>query len=186
MSQVTDKTFGPLVAYLLPGFFTLIALSRYSVELRIWIGTPAENSPTVGGFLYATLASIAAGMVISAARWLLLDTLHHQTGIQRPDLEFSRLQRNLAAFQAAVENHYRFYQFYGNTLVAAMLSCLLRQPLFGLAAAHSPAGWFATATLVFLLFLASRDSLRKYYARTSAVLGLRNRTGAENDERVAS
>ena len=48
-------------------------------------------------------------------------------------------------------------------------------------------GAFAFALiLVVLFFVASRDALRKYYSRTSALLGIRHtRKEPDNDERLA-
>jgi len=85
-----------------------------------------SSDPTVGGFLYVTLGSLAAGMVTSGFRWLLIDTLLHLTGLTQPTLDFSRLQSNLEAFQLAVEHNYRHYQFYANTMLAAAFLQRLR------------------------------------------------------------
>jgi len=168
MTEVSTRNFGLLIAYVLPGVVGLAAVSRYSEAVRSWFGLPPASAPTVGGFLYVTLASVGAGMTISIVRWLLLDWLHHRTGVPRPDWDFSRLQRNLSAFYAIVENHYRYYQCYGNMLIALGIvaatqlrpgvDTVLPQPLI-LAAAG-------------LLYVGSRDALQKYYSRASALMGV--------------
>jgi len=48
----------------------------------------------------ATLASVAAGLSVSAVRWLVLDTVHHRTGVRQPSWDFSSFQRNRAGFVA--------------------------------------------------------------------------------------
>src|SRR5262249_36119232 len=68
---------------------------------------------TVGGFLYGTLGSVAAGMLVSAIRWAVLDTLHHRTGIPQPAWNFTRFSTHAAAFDSLVQDHYRYYQHYG-------------------------------------------------------------------------
>lgn len=74
-----------------------------------------------------------------------------------------------AAFAGVIENHYRYYQYYANTLVAVICSAV--------AYAFSGAGRLS-AGLVLLgslglaipLFFGSRDALKKYYDRANAIL----------------
>jgi hypothetical protein len=80
-----------------------------------------RNNHIKAGFLYVTLASVRAGMTVSTVRWATVDPLHALTGIRRPLRNDARLQDRLAAFEAPVENHYRYYQFYANMLVALLL-----------------------------------------------------------------
>src|SRR3990172_7067904 len=91
MQPVTNDNFGPLVAYLVPGATVLLGFSQFSPTLRVWFGTPPADAPTLGGFLYLTVASIAAGMTVSAIRWAVVDTLHSMTGLPLPPLHFSPL-----------------------------------------------------------------------------------------------
>jgi hypothetical protein len=120
----------------------------------------------VGGFLFATVASVGAGLLASTVRWLVLDHLHGWTGLRAPTLDFAKLQAHIDAFQAVVEYHYRYYQAYGNTLVALVVVAVCRWRLVG------QGGWkelVAILTLMALCFIASRDALSKYYARLSAL-----------------
>ena len=170
MNTVTERNFGLLIAYVLPGFVVVWQLGTYSPVIRPWLETGDPGSPTVGGFLYVTLASIAAGLMVSALRWLVLDTIHHRTGVERPVWDFSRLPWKLRAFEEVVENHYRHYQFYGNMLVAIVLVTPVPRSFDGLL----PVNPFLRAAILSILlgvfFVASRDTLRKYYARTSVLL----------------
>jgi hypothetical protein len=63
-----------------------------------------------------TLASIAVGLTLSTVRWLLLDSIHHRTGLLPPPRNFARLGGKETAFARLEEDHYRYYQFYGNML----------------------------------------------------------------------
>ena len=67
--------------------------------LRVWIAGESGSGQTVGGFLYVTLASAAAGLMTSTVRWALIDTIHHWTGLKEPSWDFSRLQEHVAAFK---------------------------------------------------------------------------------------
>jgi len=170
MRETPSFNFGFLIAYLIPGFTVLWGLSYHSETVSTWLGSVPPNAPTVGGFLYLTLASVAAGLTASTIRWAVIDTLHHWTGIRQPDWDFRCLQENAAAFDTLGENHYRYYQFYGNMAVALAFSYA--------------ALWFASGTLappfgsgspgvlfIEVLFLAgSRDTLAKYYSRVSRFL----------------
>lgn len=165
-----EANFGLLIAYLLPGFVALWGVAYISPVVQTWFGTAPEQAPSVGGFLYVTLASIMVGLTASTVRWLIVDTLHHATGVMRPSWDFSRLGENVAAFDALIEMHYRYYQFYANMVVALVFAMVLRH----LAAPGGP--WWgdaADAVVVALIsvFLAgSRDSLAKYYRRSEQLL----------------
>lgn len=186
MADLTGKNFGLLIAYLIPGFLVVSTFSKYSQTTRIWMGADLATAPTVGGFLYITLASIAAGLAVSTVRWLILDFVHHHTGIPRPAWDFSNLQPNLAAFEAAVENHFRYYQFYGNVLIALCLSVATGTASAFLDGLHPALATGLTACVLLLFFVASRDALQKYYARTGHILGT-SRLSKEitDDERMA-
>ena len=170
MSDLTGKNFGLLIAYVLPGFVALWGVGRFSKTVDSWITASQQHAPTVGGFLYVTLASLALGLTVSAVRWATIDTLHHKTGIKPPSLEFSTLGDKLDGFHGLVENHYRYYQFYSNMFVSLVVVFL--------AVADFPKDLceigLPTAGCLFLelVFLAgSRDALRKYYARAERLLG---------------
>jgi hypothetical protein len=62
MRDVTSDSFVILIAYLIPGFIILWGLSQFSPDVRSWMGTAGKNGQSVGGFLYVTIASVAAGL----------------------------------------------------------------------------------------------------------------------------
>lgn len=172
MTEVSQKNFGLLIAYLLPGVLVVVALADHSTAVRSWLGASPADSPTVGGFLFLTVAAVMAGMTVSAIRWIVLDFIHHRTGLRPPVWDFSVLQANLTAFEGAVENHYRHYQFYGNMLIALLLMVAIDPRIllrFGFSAATSAIGFLL---VLILFFTTSRDTLRKYYARASVILSL--------------
>lgn len=165
--------FGLLIAYVLPGFVALWGAAFFFPPLRGWVeGSPA-SAPSVGGFLFVTLASIAAGLTVSTVRWMAVDSLHHRTGIPPPPWDFSHLSESVAAFDVLIEIHYRYYQFYSNTLVALMVAFIARR--FSISPWWLPLGWpdWGILVLGLIFFLASRDTLRKYYSRTGQLLRAR-------------
>lgn len=180
MSDTTSRGFGLLIAYILPGFIVLIGLSTLSPAVHRWLMGSEMNDLAVGGVLYVTAASIAIGMVLNVFRWLFIDALHHATGLNKPQWDDSTLAERLSAFERLVEDHFRYYQFYGNSALALVLAFACWRA--------SPTGQFIAAgfaelaliTLEIALLAASRDALQRYYTRTSILLGQVEETAMTN------
>lgn len=119
------------------------------------------GAPTVGGFLYVTIASVGLGQIVSTLRWLLIDPIHHRTGVEKPSWDFRQLRNNVAAFERLIDIHYRFYLWHANALVAVTLGVLLRWIAFGFQCSEL----LGLMVLDALLFVGSRDTLNKYYRR---------------------
>ena len=171
MGEVTTRNFGLIIAYLIPGYLALHGVAKLSPAVQLWMAGQPE--PTVGGFLYLTLGSIAAGMTVSAVRWALVDTIHHRTGLPRPSWDDSKLTERLAGLEYLVEAHYRYYQFYANSLVAIIFSYgAWRGSEIGRA---TPVGIVdgGVVLIVSVFAMGSRDALRKYYHRATLLLGKR-------------
>jgi hypothetical protein len=187
MDIFNTRNFGLLIAYVLPGFVVLLGVGSLSDSVHVWLvgaGDSGTNGPTVASVLYVGLASIGSGMTASVIRWAVLDTAHHFTGLVRPTLDESRLTERLDAFDYLVEQHYRYYQFYGNSLVAltaayAMWRCSPHAASAGL-------GWVEALLLTLTVVFAagSRDALRKYYTGSIVLLGTLDQE-VNDDERQA-
>lgn len=163
MQSVSNDTFGPLIAYLVPGATVLTGLSPFLPTVRTWLDGTATNAPTIGGLLYLSLASLAAGMTVSAVRWATVDALHARTGLTPPCLDFGRLPGKVAELQLLIEIHYRHYQFYANMLVAVAVAYVGYRLHVGFTWPGLPD--LALVTLEPIFFYTSRDTLRKYYTR---------------------
>lgn len=129
-------------------------------------GIGPSTETTVGGFLILTIWSAMAGMILSLFRWLLVDTLHHATGVKPARLEFSRLEENINAFQLVVEHQYHYYQFYSNLLIALLVVGTKRLFDGTLTLGTALLGLVLLATL----WIASRQTLSKYYQRAGEIL----------------
>ncbi len=169
MQSVSNDNFGPLVAYLVPGATTLWGVSQFSPGIQAWFTLTPANAPTISGLLYLTIVSLAVGMTISAIRWAVVDQLHLWTGLQAPQLDFSQLSGKVDAFALLIEIHYRHYQFYANMFVATLIAYVCYRATAG-------AGFgigcldLGVVLLECVFFATSRDTLRKYYVRTEALL----------------
>lgn len=166
MASNREKEFGLLISTILPGFITLLGYADLSPTIRLWVGQSGNDAPSVGGFLLLTVASVFAGMTISSIRWATIDQLHHLTGICQPRWNFRNLKDREQAFGAMIDIHYRYYQFYSNSVIAIPVFLIGRWSARGFAFAEMLAG----IVIVALFFAGSRDTLRKYYIRVESLL----------------
>lgn len=168
MNDLIRQNFGLLIAYILPGFVVVSGAALIYPPVRVLIMPTLGLADGVESTAFVALATLLAGMFVSALRWLLVDTLHHLTGLRRPEWDDAKLPDKLPAFSSIVEDHYRFYQCNANLAVAfafVYIAWRVQQPPF--------APWADEAFLLieFLFLATSRDNLRKYYARASRLLG---------------
>ena len=169
MQSISNANFGPLIAYLVPGATALWGFSLFSPSLEVWFAATPANAPTIGGFLYLTVTSLAVGMIVTAFRWVLIDLLHAVTGLRPPKLDFSRLSGKVDAFSLLIEIHFRHYQFYSNMIVATAIAYACYRIQIGrFWSVGLPDLAFAVLETIF--FITSRDTLRKYYLRTQQLL----------------
>lgn len=166
--DTVHRNFGLVIAFLIPGLVALWGLSYFSPTLANWLSVAPGREPTIGSFLHVALGSLALGLIVSAVRWAVIDTLHHETGVPCPAFDFSKLQENLEAFVLSVEWYYRYYQFYSNMAVSIASLTLCRAVSGVSQGLYEVAGILA---LEAILIAASRDSLKRYYQRVGNLLG---------------
>ena len=173
MRDISTSNFGLLIAYVIPGFTVMVGLGLVFPMVARWLGHPSSQLPTVGGFLYVTIGAVTIGLFLSTLRWLLIDSLHHRTGIDRPNWEFKRFPQAQKMYDALTEYHYRYYQFYGSMVLALPI-------LFGCGIVAgdehflSLLGVLGFLCIEAIFFAGSRDTLRKYYDRLQPILGKRS------------
>lgn len=171
MKDDSISNFGLLIAYVLPGLVAIWGASTLLPPTNTpCFASDISSTASVGGFLYVTVASVGAGLTASTLRWLVIDTLHHHTGIRPPAFNFAKLSEGVQAFHLLIEIHYRYYQFYANSLVAGLFAF----SAWRFASPASPPSLhvldFAFAGFVALFYAASRDTLKRYYARAGDML----------------
>jgi hypothetical protein len=167
----SERTFGYLIAYVLPGFAVLWGLRPLSTTIEGWFSPTATFPAGIEAIVFVGMASIAAGMAVSAARWFIVDSFHAFTGLARPVWNDALLAERLGAFEAIVDAHYRYYQFYANMIVALPV-CFIAILATNRLSPGMLAFWSSGFVVAeFLFFVTSRDNLHKYYARTSRLLG---------------
>ena len=169
VKDVTSNNFGVLIAYLVPGATALWGLSSFSPSLRAWFASTPSNAPTISGFLYLTVASLAVGMTVTAIRWACVDLIHAAMGLTAPELDFSQLPGKVDAYRLLIEIHYVHYQFYANAFVATAIASICHR-----ITVQPPCriSWIDPGFVLVeaIFFLTSRDTLRKYHQRTEQLL----------------
>ena len=152
---------------MLPGFIAIWALALAWPQLPLGLTIGSAQQPTFSQGLYTVLSSLGTGLVVSALRWLLIDSLLHWTGLAAPQADFTLLHERMDAFLLAVEHNYRYYQFYANLLVSLLI--------LAVASMRPGRSWSweeyaLLAALELLLLVTARDSLRRYYMRLGQIL----------------
>ena len=112
------------------------------------------------------MIAVFFGLLASTIRWLVIDAIHHRTGITKPSWDLHKLGDRTDGFESLVEYHYRFYQFHANSIIAIVFHFAfhLREMKLGLFDAVS------VVLVLIVLFVGSRDCLNKYYRRVEALL----------------
>lgn len=152
---------------MVPGFVLLWGFQPYSATLRQWLGQSLSESATVAGFLYTTVLAVGLGMLCSTARWLLVDRLFRKQDVGPATWNFKRLPATLPAFNRLIEDHFRYYQYHANSLLAVNAAMMLYWSGEGFMWVQLP----ALAVIDGLLYAGAADTLRKYDARMSVILG---------------
>src|SRR5437016_2223014 len=121
--ETTSRQFGLAIAFLLPGFIGLGGLVLLIPAVAGWLQPVAyQGAAGIAPPIYAVFAAIAMGMTLSCIRWIIIDHIHHWTGVTPPAWDFAVLDSRLDAFNYVVEGTYRYYQFYANTLIAVVFT----------------------------------------------------------------
>ena len=172
MVGLAPLDFSLVIAFLLPGFVSLYALSVVSPRISGLMNTLAGKDASLGTSVAVLLAALAAGVMMSGMRALVIDWLQHNTGVRRPDLNYRALTDRavLGAFKEAVANVYRFSQFYGNMFVALLLLTILKFGLDLSSICAQPALFALSLAGTVVLFLSHRRSLSQTYSRMTEIL----------------
>lgn len=183
MTDVTTKHFGLLIAYVLPGFVTLWGLRPISPTIDGWLSTSPSFPAGIEAIAFVSFAAVAAGMTVSAVRWAIIDSVHALWGLPRPTWNDESLNERLPAFEALVDAHFRYYQFYANSAVAIVIAFAVAIATNRIPSEAAAYWWAAFIAGEILFLVTSRDNLSKYYRRASRLLGESTRKEVNHVER---
>lgn len=162
-----NLNFGLLIAYIVPGFLGLYAVSEHSTVIENLLGG-STNTPTTGAIVPLLLLALASGVVINAITWILVRPMIEFTGVKRPHLRYGKISKELLdVYNEAIESSYRYYQSYGNLFAILLMigfNSLISSTLPNL---HLVIIYLA---VLLILFFAARDSLNRSYQQMSDIL----------------
>lgn len=164
-----QQQFGLIVAFLLPGFIGLAGVAPLVPAVGQWLQPVNQGDLGFGPPIYALLSAATVGMIMSCFRWLVVDHLLEWTGVPKPVRGYENLPDKLDAFDYLIDVHYRYYQFYSNTLVATVWAYLPNR-IMGTLPLLGPGTDLGVLILCAVLLAGLRDTLTKYRQKLGRVL----------------
>jgi hypothetical protein len=122
MTDITSTSFGLIVAFLLPGLTALMSLTFWSISVRRLFQAFLSAEANVGLFLLVVLTALTMGLLITVVRWVVFECwLCRSYKLQPGDYVSLGQKDRLEAYRAAVDEHYRYHQFWGGMTVALVM-----------------------------------------------------------------
>lgn len=151
--------FGLLIAYLLPGTISVYALRYFSRDTAALFDAVLDKDKNLGASFLILVTALVLGLIVSAFRDLALDRLHYKTGVEFVQFNYGKFldEDRRAALEELIANKYRFYQFYGNTMVALLFLLIARMVKENIC--NYPTLFILNLLAVVILFIASREAL---------------------------
>jgi ABC-type multidrug transport system fused ATPase/permease subunit len=164
--EVKSASFGTLIAFVAPGAVAIWGIAQISDTVSMWFGASAQSEASGGGFLFVLLASLAMGVFISGVRHQVMVAVFGWFGLRRAQaLDESRLRDpdSRAALAQAVEDFFRYHQFYGNMTLAVLVAYIAW--LYSVRAWPWDRWGISVGVLISVLLLASSafQSLKRFY-----------------------
>lgn len=146
--DITSTSFGLLIAYLLPGLVALFGLSYWIQELRDLFDAFLTGGSNIGLFLLVALASIATNLQVTLIRWAIFEEwICRRYSLKPEDFKDMSNEGKFSAFRGAVDEHYRYHQFWGCMAIALPILFI------GWAQRHDIYNFFWNGFLITVLFL---------------------------------
>jgi hypothetical protein len=122
MKELSSTVFGLLIAYVLPGLTACYGLSLWSPRLNGVVEALVSGQASATILVCTILASITVGLQLTAVRWLIFERWicrkHSFTGEEFQQLH---VEGKFAAFRIAIDEQYRYHQFWGGMSIAQLL-----------------------------------------------------------------
>ena len=121
--EASIDNIGIILAYVAPGIIAVLGVIHASERLRSWF--VAQSGPTLGGAFLLLLAALSAGLFADAITNLVIEPIHHETGVKQGVWSYAALtEQRFAQFEGIVQNHFRYHQFYANTFTCILFAYL--------------------------------------------------------------
>jgi uncharacterized membrane protein YwzB len=171
--DITASSFGLLIAYVLPGFVALVTLAFWSSQVAAQFDAFLKSDSKIGLFLLVVLAALILGVELTAFRWVIFDRwLCRKIRLGADEFKVLQTQDKIAAFRMAIDEHYRYHQFWGGLVPVV--------PFFFLGVAYAQNALPCSSAGALLIFgflvvesvtvAAAVDSYKRYVTRARAIL----------------
>ena len=171
------KSFGLVIGFLVPGLIGLYAMSLHIPAFQSWFTAATVAQTTVGGFLLLIISSAGMGVFLSGVRWYVLENVIKKGTSTSHDIAQRRTTQTELVYQNMRRQHYDFYLFYSNTLVALVVlwaSWLPRQLStawpFSMITARLVVNAVLMVVVGLVLYASAKDAYRRYQEKRAAVL----------------
>lgn len=156
--------FGLIIAYFLPGVVVTYSLRYISPQIDHLLRTIEAGQVVLGPAAILVIGAVVAGLIVSSARVVIFEPLLRRTGVPEPQVRYDKLSsaQKWKAYIQIVDNIYRFYQFYGNILLALLLLAILKYFIGGariFSSLRAATLFIITIGSIVTLFIAARSSM---------------------------
>jgi len=168
MVQFEPLDFGIFIAFILPGSVAVYGLRYVSPRISALWSMLESGQIIVGPLILLAVAALAAGLIVSALRVVVLEPIFCLTGVQEKELNYQKLANpdHLELFKEMIENVYRYAQFYGNMLLALLFCTFLRYLVGNASICQTTADKIVSLAIIgslITIFVAGRKSLKDVY-----------------------
>jgi hypothetical protein len=115
MKDITSTSFGLIIAFVLPGLAVFYSLSYFSAVVAQLFSTFQTAQSNVGLVFLVFAGALTIGLEITVLRWIAFEKWWCGSKSLPPKLfqQLSANEHSLAAFRTAIEEQYRYHQFWG-------------------------------------------------------------------------
>jgi hypothetical protein len=173
LKELSATSFGYIIGFLLPGLFGLYALGLWLSDVQTLLKPALSTQATVGPSFFLLLSALTMGLLLSAVRFFCFEKLLCRA--HKFDKEiFKKLGtgEKLTAFNAVVEQHYRYHQFYGGCAIAALIAFprWLQSVWSTISSLHGVMLVGGFLLLEILMIITARDSFTRYIERGNNIV----------------
>jgi hypothetical protein len=116
--DITSTSFGLGIAFLLPGLAGLYAGSFWIDGVAKMFRGFLTVQSSVGLFLLVLLAAVLVGLEVTVIRWIVFECwVCRSCRLSPADFKEPGRDSKLVAFRAAVEESYRYHQYWGGMTI---------------------------------------------------------------------
>jgi hypothetical protein len=171
LTSFTSTSFGYLIAYFPAGLLGLLGMSFWVKSLHTIFIHFQSATADLGLFLIVMLLALIMTLLLLLPRWLIFEIWWTPGEGPSPEaFEKLSIEGRATAYLIAVEQHYRYHQFYGGMIFGSAILFVGWSTHTGMDVVQRGFSVGAFLMLEVLLTAAARNSLSQYYKRGKAIM----------------